>query len=98
MLRFKCMLMRTMRRTLMALVLLVMAALALEPVIHTHPLMQSASATQCAVCVNAHARVTALKPADLSPLVVVGAVAVVRLPAQPALQQTPLASRAPPAA
>ncbi len=94
----KCMLMRTMRRTLIVFVLLVAAAIALEPVIHTHPLRQNASETQCALCVNAHASVTTLKPAPMSPLVVVGLAPVVSLTAQAPSLQTRLASRAPPAA
>ena len=91
------MLMRTMRRTLIVFVLLAAAAVALEPVIHTHPLRQSASSTQCALCVNAHASVTTLKPVASSPLVLVGVVAVVSLPAEAPSLQTRLSSRAPPA-
>lgn len=87
-----------MRRMLVIFVLILGAAVALEPVIHTHPLTQSSSSTQCAVCVNAHARVTALAPAPASPLVLVGEVSTPLLPAQPASVATALASRAPPAA
>ncbi|HSP16072.1 MAG TPA: hypothetical protein VLV78_15105 [Thermoanaerobaculia bacterium] len=87
-----------MRRTLQVLVLLVAAAIAVEPLVHTHPLTQRSSSNQCAVCVNAHARVTTLAPTPISPLVIVGEVAAVRLPAQAAALQTPPASRAPPAA
>lgn len=92
------MLFRLMRRMLLVFVLIVGAAVALEPVIHTHPLTQSSSSAQCAVCVNAHARVTALSPAPPSPLVIVGEVSAQHLPAQPSSLTTILASRAPPAA
>ncbi len=92
------MLMRTMRRTLLVFVLLAAAAVALEPVIHTHPLTRDASAMQCALCVNANASVTTLKPVPLSPLVVLGVVATVPVTSQAPSLQTRLASRAPPAA
>jgi hypothetical protein len=87
-----------MRRAAFLLIVLVAAAVAFEPLIHTHPLMQTASATQCAVCVNAHARVTTLAPAPISPLAIVDDVAPVRVLAECASLRTPLASRAPPAA
>lgn len=91
------MLMPLMRRTLLVFILLAGAAIALEPVIHTHRLTQNSSSSQCAVCVNAHARVTTLAPAAISPLAAFGAVPriVVLVPVQCA--DTPLASRAPPA-
>ena len=91
------MLMRLMRRTLLVFVLVMAASIALEPVIHTHPLTQNAL-SQCAVCVNAHASVTTLTPVPISPLVMVGEVAVTPLPASPASILMTLASRAPPAA
>ena len=92
------MLMQTMRRSLIVFVLLVAAAIALEPVVHTHPLTQNASATQCALCVNAHAGVTVLQPAVSSPLVVVGRVAAMHPIAEAVPAPVQLASRAPPAA
>ncbi len=90
------MLMRTMRRMVLVLVLLAAAAVAMEPVIHTHPLTEGASG-KCAVCVNAHASVTALVPAAISPLTLVGEVPVVRLVAVSAHLPKSLTSRAPPA-
>jgi hypothetical protein len=87
-----------MRRAAFLLIVLVAAAVAFEPLIHTHPLKQSTSASQCAVCVNAHARVTTLAPAPISPLAIVGEVAVIRVTAECISLRTPLASRAPPAA
>ncbi|HSP35057.1 MAG TPA: hypothetical protein VLU46_12125 [Thermoanaerobaculia bacterium] len=86
-----------MRRLLLMFVLLAATAIALEPVIHTHPLTKS-STMQCAVCVNAHASVSALKATPLSPLAFVGEVAAVELAAQLAWQATPRAPRGPPAA
>ncbi len=91
------MLMLMLRRTLLVFVLLAAATMAFEPVIHTHPLTQDSS-SQCAVCVNAHASLTTLVPATTSPLVNVGAVPLVVVPIPVQCADTPLASRAPPAA
>lgn len=92
------MLMLRMRRTLCALVILAAALIAVEPVVHTHPLTQSDAAAQCALCVNAHAGVTTLKPASVSPLVMVGSIVIASSPVDSAASDLALPSRAPPAA
>lgn len=79
------------------LVLLTAIAVAFEPVIHTHPLTQSANAP-CAVCVSAVARVTPLAAVTISPLVLVAKLAPIAVSAVITRTALPLASRAPPAA
>lgn len=86
-----------MRRAGIVFIVLVAAAIALEPLIHTHPLTQSSS-TPCAVCVTAVGRLTALNPAPAAPLTIVAAVPVLRVASIIQRAALPLASRAPPAA
>ena len=91
------MLMRSMRRTILAVVFLVAASVALEPLLHTHPLSQS-SPIPCAVCVSAVGRITAPAPAPAAPQLVAF---TLRTPAQSVIVTNfagPRASRAPPAA
>jgi hypothetical protein len=86
-----------MRRTAFVFVLLIAAAIASEPLLHTHPLSQTSS-VPCAVCVNVVGPVTSLAPAAISPLVVVCAVAPVVVSTIVRHPGSPLASRAPPVA
>jgi hypothetical protein len=89
--------MQSLRRATLVFVLLTAAAIAVEPLIHTHPLSQ-ASSSPCAVCVSAIGRVTHLAPAATSPLVVLCAVAPVVVFVAIRRDATSLPSRAPPAA
>jgi hypothetical protein len=84
------------RRAGFVFIVLVAAAIALEPLIHTHPLTQSSS-TPCAVCVTAVGRLTALSPAPAAPLTIVASVPVLRVASIIHRTTLPLASRAPPA-
>ena len=59
-----------MRRVGLVLVLLVAAAIAVEPLIHTHPLTQT-NAAPCVVCVSSVGPLTSLAPAPAAPLTVV---------------------------
>jgi len=76
-------------------VMLIAAAIAFEPIIHTHPLSQT-SQSSCAVCVSVVGPATPLAQAPSAPHVVVSIVAAPCVIAivQPAA--VPLASRAPP--
>ena len=85
------------RRALAGLVLLVAIAIALEPVLHTHKVLQT-SDSPCAVCVSSIGRVTPLTISAVSPLIVVGGVTLSPVAAPAKRCETPLASRAPPAA
>ena len=89
--------MQRVRRAAFIFVVLIAATIALEPLIHTHPLSQKSNAP-CAVCVGSVGRLTSLDPAPAAPLTFVAT-----LPTPPAaaiIHRTalPLASRAPPAA
>lgn len=85
-----------MRRAAFVFVVLIAATIALEPLIHTHPLSQTSNAP-CAVCVGFVGRLTSLEPAPAAPLTIVAAVSL--LPVASIIHRTtlPLASRAPPA-
>ena len=86
-----------MRRTGFAFVLLIAAAIACEPLIHTHAVTQT-SHSPCAVCVGFVAHDGSVAHVTIAPPVVVGA--VTPLVTAPAVSDayTSLASRAPPAA
>lgn len=86
-----------MRRVGFILVVLVAAAILFEPLIHTHPLTQTAP-SPCAVCVSAVGRVTPLSAAPVSPLVALSAVVTLIVTSTIRRSHQPLASRAPPAA
>ena len=87
----------SMRRAGLLFVVLIAAAIAFEPLIHTHPLSQT-SGSPCAVCVSTAGRVTPLTPAPIAPLFAVSVVAVFVASATIRRAYQPLASRAPPAA
>lgn len=87
----------TMRRTVLVFVLLVAAAIAVEPIIHTHPLTQSSNAP-CAVCVASVGPLTALNPTPAAPFAHVGTISSRPVAAIVQRAAMPLASRAPPAA
>ena len=86
-----------MRRAVYVFVLLVAAAIAVEPLIHTHPLTQTSNAP-CAVCVASVGSLTAFNPAPVAPSTHVTTIA--SLPDVAIINRAaiPLASRAPPAA
>lgn len=86
-----------MRRAAFVFVVLVAAAVAFEPLIHTHPLSQR-TPVPCAICVSAVARITGLTLSAVSPLVVVAAVAPAAVSPAVKCAEAPRASRAPPAA
>jgi hypothetical protein len=85
------------RRAAFVFVLLIAAAIAFEPLIHTHPLSQR-STVPCAVCVAAVGMPTSLAPAGISPLVLVFIVASAVATVITRRAYIPLASRAPPSA
>ena len=87
-----------MRRAGFVLIVLVAAAIALEPLIHTHPLTQSWRGAPCAVCVTAVGPLTSLNPAPAAPLTIVTAVPLPPVAAIIQRSAIPLPSRAPPAA
>ncbi len=87
-----------MRRALLAFVLLVATSVAVEPLIHTHPLTQTSSQNSCAVCVNAVARMTSLAPVASALQAVVAILTIAATPGAIHGAATPLAPRAPPAA
>jgi hypothetical protein len=89
--------MPTMRRAAFVFVVLVAAAVAFEPLIHTHPISQSTS-VPCVICVSAVARVIGPTTLAVSPLVVVAAVAPIAVSPTVKRAEAPRASRAPPAA
>ena len=89
--------MPAMRRAALVFVLLIAAAIAFEPLIHTHPLTQT-SAVPCAVCVGSVGQVARLSVAENCPLVIVSYVMPAVAIAFQAPVSTSLASRAPPAA
>lgn len=86
-----------MRRGVLVFVLLIAAAIAVEPLIHTHPLTQTPNAP-CAVCVGSVGRLAALQATPAAPITHVSTIA--SLPAAAIVYRAamPLASRAPPAA
>ncbi len=92
-----CILMQTMRRAALVFVVLVAAAVAFEPLIHTHPISQSTS-VPCAICVGAVAHVTSPRLSVASPLVIVAAVAPLAVSPTVNRAEAPRVSRAPPAA
>src|SRR6476661_3174538 len=63
-----------MRRAVLVFVLLVAAAIAVEPLIHTHPLTQTSNAP-CAVCVASVGSLTVLNPVPAAPLTQVTTIA-----------------------
>ena len=88
--------MQRLRRAEFVFLVLIAAAIALEPLIHTHPLTQTSQAT-CAVCISVVGPITSLPPALTAPPVVVFAMATVGPTAIIHRAAMPLASRAPPA-
>ena len=86
-----------MRRAVLVFVLLVAAAIAVEPLIHTHPLTQSSNAP-CAVCVASVGSLTVLNPVPSAPLTHIGTIGSRPVAAIIHRSAMPLASRAPPAA
>lgn len=102
------MLMQSMRRNVALLIVVIAAAIALEPVLHTHPLishgspdihsLSASTSLPCAVCTTSTDRVTLAPQVTEAPLaaesdVAEGALSRVALP-----DRSSLASRAPPAA
>ncbi len=85
-----------MRRVAFLFVVLVAAAIAFEPLIHTHPLSQTSNAP-CAVCVGSVGRLTALGPTPAAPLTQVTAIPALPVAATVHRAAIALASRAPPA-
>jgi hypothetical protein len=86
-----------MRRAAFVFVVLIAATIALEPLIHTHPLSQTSTAS-CAVCVSSIGSLPSLNLAPAAPLTIVAAVPVLRVASIIQRAALPLASRAPPAA
>jgi hypothetical protein len=83
-----------MHRRLTLLVALAIAALVLvEPLIHSHPLLDS-----CAICAANAGQILTDPPRIDAPAVVVGTVAAVPLAATPFAAAISLTSRAPPTA
>jgi hypothetical protein len=91
------MLMPLMRRGILVFVLLVAAAVAVEPLIHTHPLSQTSNGP-CAICVTSVGRLTSLTVTAASPLVAVSTVVAITATCASKPAAGPLSSRAPPAA
>lgn len=78
-------------------VLLFVAFIAAEPLVHEHPL-QSNEAIVCAACAAGTAQIAVHTPAVVAPLTVVGQIVTVTLRGRSTDTTLPLASRAPPAA
>ena len=86
-----------MRRAVYVFVLLVAAAIAVEPLIHTHPLTRTSNAP-CAVCVGSVGPLAALQPVPAAPVNHVTMIASLPVAAIVHRAAMPRASRAPPAA
>jgi hypothetical protein len=93
-----------MRITRLAILVILAAFLAVEPVVHSHPLVPGGGASDlsapnvCAICAVGTDKVIVAAPVVTAPVAVIGHVATT--PLQPTTVETrvPLASRAPPAA
>lgn len=86
-----------MRRVGFILVVLVAAAILFEPLIHTHPLTQTAP-SPCAVCVSAVGRITPVSAAAVAPQTIVSTLIALVIASTIRRPSHRLASRAPPAA
>lgn len=93
-----------MLRRLPLLIVAVALLIAIEPVVHSHPLWENsdartaASSSACAVCAAGTTQLPTVAPVIVAPVVVVTAVATQAVSQQSASVVLPRASRAPPAA
>ena len=93
-----------MLRRLPLLIVAVALLLAVEPVVHSHPLWENSDARTaasngaCAVCAAGTTQLPTVAPAIVAPVVVVTVIAPQPVSRQAASVSLPLASRAPPAA
>ena len=93
-----------MLRRLPLLIVAVALLLAVEPVVHSHPLWENsdartlASNNACAVCAAGTTQLPTVAPAIVAPVVVVTVIALQPVSRQSASVTLPRASRAPPAA
>jgi len=93
-----------MLRRLPLLILGVALLLAIEPVVHSHPLWENSDARAaagngaCAVCAAGVTQLPTAPPAVAAPVVVVSVMAAEVVSCPPASLVLPLPSRAPPAA
>ncbi|HEV8660838.1 MAG TPA: hypothetical protein VGS96_19720 [Thermoanaerobaculia bacterium] len=82
----------------LGLVVLIAAAIAAVPVLHTHPLTDSSPANSlCAVCATTTARITSVAPTVPAPVLADRTFVLVVPLAHDQEPQPPRASRAPPA-
>jgi hypothetical protein len=93
-----------MLRRLQLLILAVALILAIEPVVHSHPLWENsdarsaATSSACAVCAAGTTQLPTVAPSIAAPIVVVTVLAVQTVWHASASIALPLPSRAPPAA
>jgi hypothetical protein len=93
-----------MLRRLPLLIVAVALLVAIEPVVHSHPLWENsdarsaASSSACAVCAAGVTQLPAVAPSIAAPVVVVSVLTVQPVSQASASVVLPVASRAPPAA
>jgi hypothetical protein len=91
-----------MLRRLPLLIVTVALLIAVEPVVHSHPLWENtrtaAGNGACAVCAAGTTQLPTVAPAIVAPVIVVTVIAPQPASRQSASVALPLASRAPPAA
>jgi hypothetical protein len=85
-------------RTLHVFVVLVALLLAVQPLLHNHPLdsANTSSATSCAVCATGAGRLPSTTPSVAAPLAVLYTLATPALPEVAAVTSLARSSRAPP--
>jgi hypothetical protein len=92
-----------MRLTRLTILLILAAFLAVEPVVHSHPLVPTSgsdlsSPNVCAICAVGTDQVIVAAPAIVAPAIVIGQLVTTPLQPTSAEARIALASRAPPAA
>jgi disulfide bond formation protein DsbB len=89
--------MRSMKRPFVFALLLLAAILAVEPLLHEHPLQQSPDAVVCAACAAGTGQVAVAPPAVAAPLAVTYRLVAVTVACPSFDAPLSLPSRAPPA-